>query len=136
MGVLGFPADRRGARGREAPPSFKPDGYSLVAFLKGDSAPKRDSFYWELHEGGFVQAIRFGNWKAVRNGPDKPLELYDLSNDAAETTDLAASKPELVAKAEALMKQARVDDPNWPVAAPKTKPKKQNKKPATTKGVK
>jgi arylsulfatase A len=122
--------------GAKLPPSFKPDGHSLVAFLKGDSAPKRDSFYWELHEGGFVQAIRFGNWKAVRNGPDKPLELYDLSNDAAETTDLAARKPELVAKAEALMKEARVDDPNWPMAAPKAKPKKQNKKPATTKGAK
>jgi arylsulfatase A-like enzyme len=101
--------------GANVPDGFKTDGYSLVSFLKGGTAPQREYFYWELHESGSIQAIRFGNWKAVKNGPSSAVELYDLSKDAGETVNLAADRPELVAKAESLMKQARVDDPNWPM---------------------
>ncbi|WP_206291604.1 arylsulfatase [Humisphaera borealis] len=102
--------------GADAPKDVKLDGKSLVSFLKGGDAPKRNYFYWELHEGPkSIQAIRFGDWKAVRNGPSAPIELYDLSVDVAETKNLAVSKPDLVAKAEKLMKEARVDDPNWPM---------------------
>jgi arylsulfatase A len=91
------------------------DGMSLVSFLKGGPAPKREYFYWELHEGRSPkQAIRFGEWKAIRNGIGEPLELYDLSRDSSERNDLAAQQPELVAKAEMLIKQARFDDKNFP----------------------
>ncbi len=102
--------------GATLPKGAKTDGLSLVSFLKGGPAPKREYFYWELHEAKSIQAIRFGDWKAVRNGPSAPIELYDLKADSGEKNDLAAAKPELVAKAEALMKAARTDDPNWPMA--------------------
>jgi arylsulfatase A-like enzyme len=110
--------------GAKLPAGFQPDGLSLVSFLKGGAAPQREYFYWELHEAASLQALRWGDWKAVRNGPAKPIEIYDLKTDAGETNNLAAARPELVAKAEALMKSARVDDPNWPMrdkkpAAPK-----------------
>ncbi|MBI5395775.1 MAG: arylsulfatase [Verrucomicrobia bacterium] len=101
--------------GATLPVSFKPDGLSLVPFLKGGRAPKRDYYYWELHEGASLQAVRFGDWKAVKNGPSKTIELYDLKSDPGETKNLAAEKPDLVAKAESLMKAAHVDDPNWPM---------------------
>lgn len=102
--------------GADVPASCHPDGLSLVPFLKGAAAPEREHFYWELHERGrAIQAVRFGTWKAVRNGPSAPTELYDLAADAAETTDLAAVRPELVARAEALMVSARTEDPNWPL---------------------
>jgi len=101
--------------GAKLPDAYKPDGFSLVSFLKGGPAPKRDYFYWELHEGRPIQAVRFGTWKAVKNGPSAGIELYDLAKDAAETTDLAAKRPDLVAQAEALMAAAHVDDPNWPM---------------------
>ena len=42
--------------GAQLPDGFKPDGLSLVSFLKGGAAPKRDYFYWELHEGPSLQA--------------------------------------------------------------------------------
>ena len=103
--------------GAKVPASVPTNGLSLVSFLQGGSAPKRDYFYWELHEKQPLQAVRFGNWKAVRNGPGTPLELYDLKTDAGEKTNLAAQKPDLVAKAEALLKSARVDDPDWPLVA-------------------
>jgi len=101
--------------GAAIPNEAKTDGHSLVSFLKGGPAPKRDCFYWELHEGASLQAVRWGDWKAVKNGPSQPIELYDLKGDVGETTNLAAAKPDLVTKAEALMKAARVDDPNWPM---------------------
>lgn len=99
-------------------------GKSLVSYLKGGGAPQRECFYWELHEGKPIQAVRFGNWKAVRNGPNAPIELYDLAADVSESRDLAAANPDLVAKAQALMKQSRVADPNWPLQ-PKPAAKKQ-----------
>lgn len=101
--------------GSKLPADLHVDGRSLVSFLKGGAAPRRESFYWELHEGKPIQALRFDDWKTVRSGPGKPLELYDLKTDPAETKDLADAHPELVAKAEALIKRARVDDPNWPM---------------------
>ena len=97
------------------PENVMTDGYSLVSFLKGGEAPKRDHFYWELHEGASLQAARWGNWKAVRNGPSKPIEIYDLANDVSESKDLAGTKPDLVAKAELLFKTARDDHPDWPL---------------------
>ena len=90
------------------------DGVSLVSFLKGGPAPKRDYFYWELHEKQPKQAIRFGDWKAVRNRIGTPLELYDLKSDVSESHDVADQHPDLIAKAERLMSEARVDDENFP----------------------
>jgi arylsulfatase A len=104
--------------GGKLPSEMKVDGVSLVPFLKGGPAPQREYFYWELHEGKPIQALRFGDWKAIRNGPGKPLELYDLKNDTAEAKNLAAEHPDLVAKAEALIQQAHTDDPNWPMKMP------------------
>jgi arylsulfatase A-like enzyme len=112
--------------GAPIPAECKTDGLSLVSFLKGGSAPKRDHFYWELHEGASLQAVRFGDWKAVRQGPEKPIELYDLKTDAAEAHDLAASKSDLVAKAEALMKSCRTEHSDWPLV--QRQPGKKKKK--------
>ena len=101
--------------GAKLPAGFKPDGLSLVSFLKGGAAPTRDYFYWELHEGPSLQAVRFGDWKAVKNGLSAKTELYDLRTDAGEKTNLAADKPELVTKAEALFQSARTAHPDWPL---------------------
>ena len=101
--------------GAGLPDGFQPDGLSLVPMLKGGPAPQRECFYWELHEGTPRQAVRFGQWKAIRSSPSAPLELYDLATDVGENKNLAAERPELVAQAEALMKRERTDDPNWPM---------------------
>ena len=101
--------------GAKLPVGFKPDGHSLVRFLKGGAAPVRDYFYWELHEGPSLQAVRFGDWKAVKNGLSAKTELYDLKSDAAEKNNLAAANPALIEKAETLFKTARTDHPDWPL---------------------
>jgi len=112
--------------GSKLPAGYKGDGLSLVSYLKGGPAPKREYFYWELHEGASIQAIRFGDWKAVRNGPSKAIELYDLSTDESESKDMAAEKPELVAKAEAMMREARVDSVDFPMV--EGRPQRKGKK--------
>ena len=103
--------------GAKLPEGYQSDGHSLVSYLTGSPAPQREYFYWELHEGQqpFMQAVRFGDWKAVRNGAKGAIELYDLKQDVGETHDVAANHPELVERAEKLLTSARVDDPNWPV---------------------
>lgn len=102
--------------GATPPAGYETDGLSLVSYLKGGEAPKRDYFYWELHPGERpIQAARFGDWKAVRLGIDKPIEIYDLSQDAAESRDLATARPELVAQAKQIFQQAHRPDPNWPL---------------------
>jgi arylsulfatase A-like enzyme len=67
-----------------------------------------------------LSAVRFGKWKALRESPAVPIELYDLDTDSAEANNLANQYPEVVAKAEALMKQAHRDDSNWPVRSAAT----------------
>jgi arylsulfatase A-like enzyme len=110
--------------GGRLPEGFQTDGLSLAPMLRGGPAPQRDYFYWELHEGRPLQAVRFDDWKAVKNGPAAAIELYDLKRDPGETTDLAKKRRDLVSKAEDLMKAARTDDPNWPLAGrPAAKPR-------------
>ena len=71
--------------------------------------------YWEFHERGFQQAVRMGDWKAVRLAKDAPLELYDLETDPAEERNVAAAQPAVVARIETYLKTARTESPNWPI---------------------
>ncbi len=102
--------------GAKPPQGYETDGLSLLTYLKGGKAPQRDSFYWELHESGQpIQAARFGKWKVVRNGTDKPIEIYDLETDAGESKNLAESRPDLVAQAEKIFAASHRIDPHWPL---------------------
>ena len=91
------------------------DGVSIARALRGQAQPAHEFMYWEFHERGFQQAVRMGSWKAVRLAKDKPLELYDLSTDVKETTDVAGTHPEVVAKIEKYLATARTESPNWPI---------------------
>jgi arylsulfatase A-like enzyme len=107
--------------GATPPEGYQTDGHSLLSYLKGGKAPKRDYFYWELHKGAVVQAARWGenpSWKAVRNGINKPIEIYNLAKDAGEKNNLAKSRPDLVKKAEDIFKDAHQVDAEWPLSGP------------------
>jgi len=65
------------------------EGRSLAPlFINDAETPPRDLF-WE-HMGN--KAVRRGNWKAVQSDK-QPWQLFDLSRDATETTDLASEQP-------------------------------------------
>jgi arylsulfatase A-like enzyme len=98
------------------------DGISMKNALLGIGEQKNHEYlYWEFHERGFTQAVRFGDWKAVRNVHGKPIELYDLARDVGEITNLAQDHADLIAKAEELFKSARVDSKEFPIKEPKKK---------------
>ncbi len=91
------------------------DGMSMARALRGEQQPTHEFIYWEFHERGFQQAVRMGNWKAVRLKKDAPLELYDLPNDPYEQRDVAATNPDVVAKIEQYLATARTESARWPV---------------------
>ena len=92
------------------------DGVSLHNLLLGGRAPRRGPLYWEFHEGGFAQAVRMGNWKAVRKGMNGTVELYDLKTDVGETRDVSARHPALVRRAAEVMRREHVESEDWPLS--------------------
>jgi arylsulfatase A-like enzyme len=90
------------------------DGIPMTRALRGEPQSTHQFFYWEFHERGFQQAVRMGDWKALRLKPGQALELYNLAADPAETKDVAASKPEVVAAIEAYLENARTPSERWP----------------------
>ena len=95
------------------------DGVSLLPALKGDAKPPTHAvMYWEFSGYGGQQAVREGNWKAVRQALGKGViktELYDLSKDEGEATDVAAANPAVVARLEALMKDHHTPNATFPL---------------------
>lgn len=90
------------------------DGISLVpTLLDKPGQPKHDSLYWEFHEQGGKQAIRVGDWKAirlnVRDDSAGPLELYNLADDPHEKDNVAAAHLNLVDELAAKMAASRTE---------------------------
>ncbi len=94
------------------------DSLSFVPTLFGQPVPqqpKHEFLYWEFHEGGFKQAALYqGRWKGIRSGsPDTPVALYDQQADIAEKTNVAAQHPDIAAKLDQYLRQARSKSPEW-----------------------
>jgi len=97
-------------------PPEKIDGVSLVPSLIGKPQANNHAFlYWEFHERGFQQALRTGDWKAIRAEADAPLELYNLKTDLGERENVAKNHPEVVATLENYFKTARTESDRWPI---------------------
>jgi arylsulfatase A len=94
------------------------DGISFVPALTGKgSQQKHEYLYWEFHEKGGKQAVRQGNWKAIRLDADKNsgrIELYDLSKDPAEQVNIADQNRNKVEELGRLMDRAHVPSAIFP----------------------
>ena len=102
--------------GTETPRNL--DGISFLPALLGKKQKQHEYVYWEFFEGGGKRAVRIGKWKAVQNqltrkGQDAPVEIYDLTADRAEKNNLATRKPELIAHARDIFKQAHTPSQIW-----------------------
>lgn len=94
----------------------KIDGISFVPTLKGESGQMQHEYlYWEFVELGGRQAIRKGDWKAVRLDVKKdrnsPIELYNLKDDPTESRNVATSNPELVKEMAKLFESTHSPNP-------------------------
>ena len=88
------------------------DGISFAPTLLGDQEQvAHDYLYWEFHERGGRRAIRKGNWKLVQYNVNKPesttLELFDISKDPSETTNLAETNLEIFEELKEILLNAR-----------------------------
>jgi arylsulfatase A-like enzyme len=99
------------------------DGISYVPALTGGKQKKHDYLYWEFHSYGNAQAIRMGDWKAIRlkvkNDPDAPIQLYNLKQDIGETKNIAATHPNVVKQIAPLFQEAHTPSERFPLFAKK-----------------
>ena len=92
----------------------KTDGISfLPTLLSKKDQQAHDYLYWEFHELNGREALRSGKWKLIRQPivGETILELYDLSNDIHEDTNLAEKYPDKVKELAVLMDNARIESP-------------------------
>jgi arylsulfatase A len=88
-------------------------GISFASTLLGKgNQPKHPHLYWEFHEHNI-------NWKLVQTNvalsEKSTTELFDLSKDISETTDLAKQHPEKTAELLKLINKARIPNKDFPV---------------------
>ncbi|MFP3904871.1 MAG: arylsulfatase [Armatimonadota bacterium] len=102
--------------GCDTPPGI--EGISMLPALKGNANRNRshDILYWEFNHREFKQAVRMGDWKAVRNGLTRDIELYRLDEDIHEETNLAAEYPERIAEAAGIFENWRTESAEFPVS--------------------
>ena len=97
------------------------DGISFApALLDQGEQPAHDHLYWEYPESKQQQAVRFGDFKAIRPNlrkGDLTIELYNLAADPGEEHNLAEERPDLVERARALMSASRSPNPLFPITA-------------------
>ncbi len=98
------------------------DGLSIAPTITGKEGQKAHDFlYWEFHENGFRQAVRYKDWKAIRPAPGRPLVLYDLKADPGESKDVAADHSDVVKAIEDYLQTARTDSKEFPIRPGKKK---------------
>jgi arylsulfatase A-like enzyme len=95
------------------------DGISFLPEVLGRKQRKHDHLYWEIQLAsgspkGFRQAVRVGEWKAVRYTDRRATELYNLNTDPYETTDLAIPNAEIVAQMNRILATESVKNEHYP----------------------
>ena len=93
------------------------ESISLTPIFKGsDVQPQHPYLYWEFYERGSRQAVREGDWKAVRQPMfTGEIELYNLSEDISESNDIASQHPEVVKRMASIMNEAHTPDTLWSI---------------------
>lgn len=103
------------------------DGISFAPTLYGnDGTREHEYLYWEFPAYGHQQAVRSGDWKAVRhrvNRADSRFELYNLSSDQGEQRDVAADHPEIVRRLAEIANAAHTTSKTFPLLPHEAKKK-------------
>lgn len=90
------------------------DGISVLPTLLGGKQKTHEFLYWEFFERGFQQAVRYGDFKAIRLKQGQPLQLYRVTSDPKESHNIATREREVVDRIETYLKTARTPSPYWP----------------------
>ena len=102
------------------------DGISFAPTLLGRQQPDRPFLYREFPGYGGQVALRLGDWKGVvqklmpqgkRAAQPWKMELYNLKDDIAESKDVAADHPDIVARIDRLMREQHTPSAEFPFKA-------------------
>jgi len=103
-------------------PSDRPiDGASILPIFEGRPIERKVPLYWQYDRAISEPktAMRQGDWKILANAPPSQFELYNLSRDPGETTNLAAKQPQrlqaMAATLSRLYGEIKAEGPTWPV---------------------
>lgn len=108
-------------------PASRGDGVSLLPVLlsaeQGSAGARaRPPMVWVFPEYGGQVAVRTGDFKVVRqrlgSKTPGPWEVYDISADPAESTDISASHADVIARAKEILKTETSDNSTFPVVIP------------------
>lgn len=96
------------------------DGISFLPLLTGKQQTQQHAyFYWEFHENGGRQAVRWKDWKAIKLNVNKdvraPVELYNLKADPSEKNNVAAKYPAIARRLDSMIDKSHQPDKNWPL---------------------
>ncbi len=101
--------------GVQLPPQLVVDGFSVLPTLLGEQDQQpHEFFYWEFHERGFQQAVRHGDFKAIRFKQGEPLALFDITKDAKELNDIASENLDVIDRIENYLETVRTSTPHFP----------------------
>lgn len=90
------------------PGNYHPDGENKASVLLGKPAKREKAIYWEYGRNEITfkypgakdrspsLAVRAGNWKLLMNADGSRKELYEVTKDKNETTNVAATNQPLV----------------------------------------
>jgi arylsulfatase A-like enzyme len=101
------------------------DGISFAPTLLGQAKrqAKHEYLYWEAagtKQDIVQQAVRWGDWKAVKNRGNQAFELYDLSKDIGEEHNVAAQNPDVLKKIDAICSEAHTPEREYGPGEPES----------------
>lgn len=115
--------------GAKAKTPAKIDGISFAPTLLGEKQPEREFLYREFPGYGGQQILRMDDWKLVRRNltakgakakakaATPSEELFNIATDPAETKNVDAEHPDIVAKMKAIMAAQHTNSADFPMAA-------------------
>ena len=79
--------------GATLPTDVQFDGKDPLPTLLDNAPSPHKSFFFEYRSHA---ALRKGDWKIVRDKPNRPWHLFNIATDQSEARDVADSRPEIV----------------------------------------
>jgi arylsulfatase A-like enzyme len=90
----------------------------LPTLLRKDQK-KHNYLYWEFTEQGGKQAIRKGNFKAIKlnvlKNPDSEILLYNLKHDPQESKNIADQYPQIIDEMRLQFQELRIESLEFPL---------------------
>lgn len=95
------------------------DGISFAATLKGEKQADRPFLYREFAGYGGWRSVWLGDYKLVQSKMQKKptTELYNLTKDPSETTDLAKQRPDVVSHMMSIAEREHTPSEVFPLKA-------------------